>query len=345
MSPIDNPVLPAGSKILVTGVSGFIGSHIADQLLAAGYLVTGTTRDVTKTAWLQRLFDGKYGDGKFKAVEASDIAQVGVFDKLLEGISGVVHAASDTTMHPDPEKVITPMIRGVLNMLNAAAKQPSVKRFVLTSSCTAAASPGGAQTVDTNTWNEEVSRAAWAPPPYGADRGFAVYAASKMEVEKEAWKWYGENKPQFVLNTVLPVMNFGKSLDPVNQGHASTSSMVQAVFQGNFEAVENAPQYYFVDVQDNARLHVAALIHPDVRGERIFAYAAPYTWRGVQRAIQKLQPNKVFPRDFVEAQLDKSEIIPAARAEALLKDLGRLGWTSLEESIRMNIVDLVGEGA
>jgi nucleoside-diphosphate-sugar epimerase len=107
------------------------------------------------------------------------------------------------TMDPNPNKVITPMISGVLNMLNAAAKQPSVKRFVLTSSCTSAASqkPGVGQTIDTNTWNDEVSREAWAPPPYDPERGFTVYAASKMETEREAWRWHAEHKPHFVLNT------------------------------------------------------------------------------------------------------------------------------------------------
>lgn len=107
------------------------------------------------------------------------------------------------TMDPDPNKVITPMVAGTLSLLNAAAKQPSVKRFVLTSSCAAAAAaePGVAKIIDENTWNDGASREAWAPPPYGPERGFAVYAASKMEVEKVAWRWYIEHKPGFVFNT------------------------------------------------------------------------------------------------------------------------------------------------
>jgi nucleoside-diphosphate-sugar epimerase len=97
---------------------------------------------------------------------------------------------------------------------------------------------------------------------------------------------------------------------------------------------------FFVDVQDNARLHVAALIHPDVQGERIFAYASPFTWRGIQRIMQKLYPGKTFPRDLDEAELDKSDIVRAPRTEALLRDMGRPGWTSLEETVRLNIEDL-----
>lgn len=94
MSPIHKPVLSPGSRVLVTGVSGFLGSHVADQLLAGGYLVTGTTRDATKNAWVQRLFDGKYGEGKFRLAEVPDIARHGAFDNLLDGKSVLITIAS-----------------------------------------------------------------------------------------------------------------------------------------------------------------------------------------------------------------------------------------------------------
>ncbi|EAQ92052.1 hypothetical protein CHGG_00287 [Chaetomium globosum CBS 148.51] len=293
MVTIDNPVLLPGSRVLVTGVSGFIGSHIADQLLAEGYLVTGTARDISKISWLQLLFDRNYGAGKFEVVQVPDLSKPGAFDGLLN----------------DPNTVITPMVAGTLGLLNAAAGEPSVKRFVLTSSCAAAATakPGVAQTIDTNTWNDEASLEAWGPPPYGPERSFAVYATSKMQMEKEAWKWHANRKPHFVLNT-------SRSLTQMPD--------------------------FFVDVEDNARLHVAALIHPGVVGERIFAYAQPYTWRGVQRAIHRLYPNRAFSGDIEDAELDASHIVPAPRAEALLKDMGRPGWTDLKESVKMNVDDL-----
>lgn len=165
-------------------------------------------------------------------------------------------------MDPDPNKVVTPMVAGTLNLLNAAAKQSTVKRFVLTSSCTAAASQkqGVGLTIDADSWNDEVVREAWAPPPYGEERGFVVYSASKTEVERAAWNWHEEHKPHFVLNTgqtfslvvrtpandvihvVLPSMNTGKSLDPASQGHPSTSFLIQALFEGKLDIVRAAPQ-------------------------------------------------------------------------------------------------------
>jgi nucleoside-diphosphate-sugar epimerase len=53
--------IPKGSLVLVTGVNGFIGSHVADQFLAAGYRVRGTARDLRKTDGLGELWKQKYG--------------------------------------------------------------------------------------------------------------------------------------------------------------------------------------------------------------------------------------------------------------------------------------------
>ena len=46
----DNPAIPSGSTVLVTGVNGFLASHIADQFLRLGYSVIGTVRDAAKNA-------------------------------------------------------------------------------------------------------------------------------------------------------------------------------------------------------------------------------------------------------------------------------------------------------
>ena len=80
-----SPVLPSGSTILVTGVSGFVGSHVADQLLASGYRVRGTTRNSVKNAWLSTTFGDKYADGLFELIAIPDIAVPGAFGNALRG--------------------------------------------------------------------------------------------------------------------------------------------------------------------------------------------------------------------------------------------------------------------
>ena len=104
---------------------------------------------------------------------------------------------------PDPNAIIPQTISSTLAILNAAARTPTIKRFVLASSCAAAATPktGHYPTITSASWNDEVVKEAWAGPPYEATRGFTVYAASKTAAEKEAWAWYEQNKPAFVFNT------------------------------------------------------------------------------------------------------------------------------------------------
>lgn len=106
------------------------------------------------------------------------------------------------TFNPDPNVVIPPTVKLILNLLNAASQHSSVKRFVLSSSCAAAVSPepGVSRVVDRDTWNDTAIEHAWASPPYDSSRGFSVYAASKAQSERDAWAWYDKEKPGFVLN-------------------------------------------------------------------------------------------------------------------------------------------------
>ncbi|KAH9907613.1 aldehyde reductase [Xylariomycetidae sp. FL2044] len=342
MSPIDQPAIPKGSTVLITGGNGFIGSNIADQFLRLGYKVRGTTRSPEKNAWLKALFDRKYGPGNFEFAAVPDMVADGAFTNAMKGISAVVHTATNYTMNPNPHEVVPGSIKGTLEVLTAAAKEPSVKRFVLTSSSGSALlpKPNDPVTVTVDTWNDSTIEFAFRDPPYEVERAYPVYVASKTLCEKEAWKFVREQKPSFVLNAVLPNINFGASLDFPNQGHPSTSGMVAELFKGNIAPLAGLPAQYFVDVQDDALLHVAAAIHPGVESERIFAFAERENGNDLLAILRRLYPDRTFPADF-QSEQDLSDIVPRKRAEALLRDMGKDGWTSLEESVRRNTEDLL----
>lgn len=69
------PILEKCSKVLVTGVNGFIASHIADQLLEDGYAVRGSVRSEAKGKALAEYFRSKYGENRFETVIIEDISQ------------------------------------------------------------------------------------------------------------------------------------------------------------------------------------------------------------------------------------------------------------------------------
>lgn len=82
----------------------------------------------------------------------------GALDEVVKGAAGLIHVvrihltyilcmasltaqASDVTLSPDPTTVIPNAVNLTVNALKAAAKEPSIKRVVLTSSSSAVLVP------------------------------------------------------------------------------------------------------------------------------------------------------------------------------------------------------------
>lgn len=79
------PAIPKESLVLVTGVNGYIASHVAEQLLEHGYRVRGTVRDAYKADYMHALFDDKYGEDAFEVQIVKDMATDGAFDEVMKG--------------------------------------------------------------------------------------------------------------------------------------------------------------------------------------------------------------------------------------------------------------------
>lgn len=268
------------------------------------------------------------------------MAKEGAFDEAVKGCAGVIHTATPVMSINDPNVAIPMVVAGVVNALKAAAAI-GIKRFVYTSSSTAAASPQPNKVfnIDPTVWNEDAVKAAWAPPPYdGVQRKLDVYSASKTQGEQAAWEFV--KSPQsngITLNCILPNMNIGEILSIEHQGYPSTMGWIKALWdgfsgEGEAELKDNPPQYY-INVDDNAAVHVAALIYKDVEGERLFTFANPYSWNTLLALLRKMYPDKSFIEDIEGLGEDKS-IVANERAEELLKRISGHGWIGLEESLR-----------
>ncbi|KAI3539355.1 NAD dependent epimerase/dehydratase [Colletotrichum abscissum] len=347
MTPERKFAIPKGSMVLVTGANGFIGSHVCNELLQLGFNVRGTVRDVTKCAWLPEALKRQRPKGDFMLVSLPDMEKEGAFDAAVEGVSAVIHAASPVSFSPNPESVIPRSITVALNALKAANKAASVKRFIFTSSSVAAALPQPEKKgieVNSDSWNTESVEIAWREAPYHPQRAWHIYAASKVEAEMAVWKFYHENirrRYDLIVSSVLPGTNFGRALDAANQGHSSTSSFIESLWNGtHVDRLASIPPQYFVDVEDNARLHVAAAVLPNVRSERIFAWAEPFNFDTVLDILRTHFPEKTFVDNFHHYRELSVVSQPQSRAVELLRQLGREGFVPLKQSVLLNVEDL-----
>jgi len=123
-------------RVLVTGGAGFIGSHSVDAILAHGAhvtvfdsFITGKRENLPQHANLQ--------------VVEGDIRDQAAVDKVLQGITHVLHLAAQVSV---PASVIDPLgssqnnIDGFLNVLDGA-RRAGVKRFVYASSAAVYGAP------------------------------------------------------------------------------------------------------------------------------------------------------------------------------------------------------------
>lgn len=111
--------------ILVTGATGFLGSHIAEQLSLSGRPVRALVRKTSNLKFLQTLSNVELVFGSVDD-EAS-------CTEAAKGCTGVIHAAGLVKAKSSEEfrKVNT---EGTENLLIAAQKSGTVKRFVFVSS-------------------------------------------------------------------------------------------------------------------------------------------------------------------------------------------------------------------
>nr|WPM83322.1 ProsC [Phaeosphaeria sp.] len=321
--------VPPGSTILVTGVSGMIAIHIADEALRAGFRVRGTVRSQQKGEQVRDLLNSP----AFEFTIVPDMAAEGAFNESMRGVSAAVHCASIVSFSGIVEEVITPTVKGTMNILEAALQNPSVKSVVLTSTSGAASGPrpGVEFHMGRDTWNQEAVDLVRNTAPeergkMGFEWGYVVYVVSKIEAERAAWDFLERRKPPFRVNVTNPAMNWGKVMGSMG----ISGGQVMSVLDGNVPPI---PSVYMADTIDDARIHVAAAIDGTVAGERIFVCDSPFNWTLVIQTLRKALPDAQLPDPKPNELLDISTIDNALGADLLRKWWGQPGYKGLERTI------------
>lgn len=108
----------------------------------------------------------------------------------------------------------------------------------------------------------------------------------------------------------------------------------------DYASLANTPPQHYINVQDDARLHIIALAHQSVQNERIFAVAGPVNLNDIIHVLRKLSPQKTWD-DFPDNRRDVSTFDAMPRAEQLLVDAYDKKFRSLEESVQDNCIGLL----
>lgn len=326
------PAIAPNSLIVVTGITGYVASHVGLAALQAGYRVRGTVRDLGRAEDLKAAFVKQGVDvGKLEFVILDDLTSQPQLEKAIQGADGVAHVALPGSVPGDTDEVPQQAVDSAIALLRAAAKEPSVKRVVFTSSSVAVISAPNykEEPLTDKDWNElaleRYESATEEDKKHPSWTGLR-YAATKTLSEKAAWKWVEENKPSFEIVTILPNANYGPLL---HGSPRSTVRWIYALLHGDATWATLVPPQWFIDVRDDGRLHVLALTEPSLGGKRIWAAAEPFGWNKILAILRKHFPQVALPQDIPGAQgeLDRQKIDNHVAKEALG------GWISLEQSI------------
>ena len=168
---------------LVTGATGFIGSHLARQLAERGDRVRVLVRQRSSLANLQGV--------EVEAVRG-DLREPESLRALLRSCRQVFHVAADYRLWaPDPDEMYRTNVMGTRHLLQSAFEE-GVETFVYTSSVATIAPPR-----DGEVSNEE-SLATLA-------RMIGPYKRSKFLAEQEALAMARKGLPVIIVNPTAPV--------------------------------------------------------------------------------------------------------------------------------------------
>ncbi|TYP98336.1 nucleoside-diphosphate-sugar epimerase [Tenacibaculum adriaticum] len=251
--------------ILVTGATGYIASWLVKKLLDEGLTVHAAVRNPnndTKTKPLNKLAANT--KGKIKYFKTNLLVK-GSYNEAMKGCELIFHTASPfKTKIKDPQKeLIDPALLGTINVLGEANKHDSVKRIVLTSSCSAIGHDASARL---KSKNQELTEENWEET---ASLSYQPYAYSKMLAEKEAWEIFkSQNKWDLVV--INPCLVMGPALNGV--ANTSTSISILKMF-GDGTLKNGVPNSGtgVVDIRDVAQAHYNAGFIPSASGRYIVA--------------------------------------------------------------------------
>lgn len=234
------------TKVLVTGADGFIGSHLTEALLSAGYQVRALSyyNSFNDWGWLEGI------NNPDLEVVSGDVRDPDFCRHITRGCSLVFHLAALIAIpysYVAPDSYVDTNIRGTLNMLQAA-RDCNVERIVVTST------------------SEVYGTALYVPIDENHPRQpQSPYSATKIGADALAKSFYNA----FELPVVIarPFNTYG----PRQSARAIIPTIITQIAAGHREIKvgDLAPTRDFNFVTDTAAGFIALATAPGIEGREI----------------------------------------------------------------------------
>jgi dihydroflavonol-4-reductase len=270
-------------KVLLTGVSGYIGNHCAVELLKNGYSVRGSLRNISKSEKIMNAIKKEVNPkDNLEFCELNLLNDKG-WDDAAKGCDFVMHVASPfINIEPKNEnEYIRPAVDGTMRALKAA-KNAGIKRVVLTSSMVSMLGNADKSIdIDSGTWTNIKGK------------NVSAYSKSKTLAEQAAWDFIKDqtDNTEMELAVVNPGPVFGPSLSGDLSG--ASMSMFTQMLQGKMPMVPQA-SINMSDVRDVAKIHVLALENKEASGKRfIVTTEQSYAFQDVAKILKSNGYDKV----------------------------------------------------
>ncbi|MEO0581028.1 MAG: aldehyde reductase [Bacteroidota bacterium] len=323
--------MTAPSRVLVTGITGFIGSHVAIQLLEKGYEVVGTLRNPNRIDSIQEAIAKHTQHTNRLSFVQAELMDAESWKQAMKGIEYVIHVASpiSTTTPKEENEMIIPAREGTLNVLRAAT-EAGVKRVVITSSVAAISYN------DARGSNAKFTEEDWTDI---ANPSVNAYIKSKTLAERAAWDFVRQQAGAPELATVNPSLVLGPVLE---KDFGSSAVLVKRLLDGSFPAL---PKLGFpvVDVRSVADLHLLAMEKEEAAGERFIA-GGEFMWmEEIAQILKEAYPDRKVPTGKLPNFLFRLMSLFDAQTRSVLGELNTprpvdiskaqnlLGWKPISE--------------